>query len=296
MSDQAAAPNPDDIPEEPVIIDAEDDDDVAAQAAFDAGYDGDDTVEVPDDTPDPDAALEESLGGEPAAPPVEEPPEEPEPLVAEPDPLADRVRSLEGKIGSLTDNLTKALAGNVALGGGGGEAPTSEQVAEATQSTEKFDALAEEFPEWADAMKEQIGIVESSVMGKIPTPEAIDEAIGEAATRARQFAYVDIKHENWEETIQSTEFGQWLDQQDYATQALADSELGRDASKLLDKFKSFKQDSDPGSGPPHSETGQQRQQRLEGAVDPTRPGGTNPDRQAPDDDAEEAFAAGFRGE
>ncbi len=264
--------------------------------AFLAGFDGDDDP-IPDEgemeteaKPDSKDAAEASAsagdGDEPAA---ADKPDEPAD-----NPLAARVRSLEGKLGTVTDQLSRALSENQTLKDTA--TPTTEQVTEAAESSEKFDELAAEFPEWAEAMKEQITLVESRLMGKIPTAEAIDGAINEAYQATRALNKLDIKHLDWEETVQSVDFKDWEKAQNAEIQVLAGSEDPKDASKMLDLYKQSKQDAksdEPDAEAEAERLAAEKQRRLDDAIAPTRPGSTSRRERAPDVD--DAFEEGFYG-
>ena len=82
-------------------------DDEDNQAAFDAGFEGDDIKledEPPADEPKPDKPTAAAAAGDDETPPAGETPP------ADDNPLAARLRAVEGKLGTVTDQLTRALS------------------------------------------------------------------------------------------------------------------------------------------------------------------------------------------
>lgn len=133
--------------------------------------------------------------------------------------LNQRLRNLEGKVGGWTDKLDKALAGAKAEAGTAA-APSEAQIAAAKQSTEKFDALKEEFPEWAEALEERLGVFEAALKGSGQEQPDVDQVrsevlsevdvrVSQAVSEARELGRLDARHPDWEQTINSEEFVAW---------------------------------------------------------------------------------------
>jgi hypothetical protein len=228
-----------------------------ADAALTAGYNKVKPPETPaePDKKEPDApdAPAAAAPAEPAKPAAPDPWEGVPPVVKTTlesitgklgavDTLAKEVKSGTGRIAAMQSQLAtaQAAAKTVAV------APTPEQIASASKSKEKWDALKSDFPEWTDAMDERFAAEREATLKAIPKPEAVDVAaitrdVGaavrtDAVTLARQLARVDAKHENWEADIQAPEFAAWVATQAPEVKALADSSNASDAIKMLDMY------------------------------------------------------------
>ncbi|WP_027854694.1 hypothetical protein [Marinobacterium litorale] len=206
--------------------------------------------------------------------------------------LSGRIRNIEGHIGGLKHNLQQLSTAAKAAEQQGAEAPDGHQMREAMQSGEKMARLKEDFPEFADALEEMF----SGIATQMPQVDvsSINQRIDQTAqtmpqlmNRARQMARLDNAHPEWESTIQSERYLNWLSNQPPETQALTHSENAADAIKVLDAYaESMKPASDPDL------TAQRRQNRLESAVSPTD--GRSAQRRQPKTEHEE-FLAAFNG-
>lgn len=204
--------------------------------------------------------------------------------------LSGRLRNIEGHIGGLKHNLSQLSTAAKAAEKQGADAPTTSQMRDAMQSGAKLNALKEEFPEWAEAIEESM----QSVASRIPQVDmeginqrfqTTEQTAAQLMNRARQMARLDMAHPDWEQTIATDQFQNWLMNQSPETQALADSENATDAIKALDSFSEFVKASEPDL------TAQRRQKntRLESAVTPTSGGQAS--RRQPTTEHEEFIAA-----
>lgn len=209
--------------------------------------------------------------------------------------VSNRLRNIEGHIGGLTSQtkeikaaLTAAKTAAVAAGG---DTPTDAQVAAATTG-EKWKQMKEDFPEWADAMEERIGSIRGSAVDVDGIAKKVTEGFAPALAgvemRARQFARVDMVHEDWENTVNTPEFSTWLQGQPDDIKALSSSAFAKDAIKLLNTYADHSKPKDTPAAPPAKLT---PQDRLATAVTPTR-GNGQPIRTEPTE--QEAAAAAFK--
>ncbi|TFH85264.1 hypothetical protein EQG41_18295 [Billgrantia azerbaijanica] len=187
--------------------------------------------------------------------------------------LSGRLRNIEGHIGGLKHNLTELSAASKAAKEQGGEAPSKAQINEAMQSGEKLTALKDDFPEWAEALQEGLDAVASRIPqideGAINQRlESTEQTAQQLMQRARQMARLDNTHPDWEQTIQTGAYQNWLANQSEETRQLAESsESAADAIKVLNAFQEHTQASAPDL------TAQRRQtSRLESAITPTTGG------------------------
>ena len=212
------------------------------------------------------------------------------------DALPTRLRNIEGRIGGLVSKLDSALAAAKAVTQAQGKAtPTQDQVTAAQGSTERWKRLEQDFPEWTAALNERLAGMAEELAGKLP---AIDQAaikreiiagiapmFESARNEGRTLALVDLKHEGWEDTVKTKEFGAWLKVQTPEIQALADSEKAPDAIKLLDAYKAHND-----AAVKAEEERQRNQKRLAGNLTPTGTGTP----QAGGITDEQAFERGFK--
>jgi hypothetical protein len=126
--------------------------------------------------------------------------------------------------------------------------PTRAQIAAASGSVEKWDALKTDFPEWADATEQ---FVDAKLAGiKFPEgaptvdpnkiAELIEQRVGQVQAemvKAVEEAKVEGRHPNWREDINTDAFGKWFAVQKPEVQALARSDKGRDAIRMLDLYQ-----------------------------------------------------------
>jgi hypothetical protein len=165
--------------------------------------------------------------------------------------LADRLRKAEGHIGGLSSEnkrINAELAAAKAAADAVRSAPTQTQVANAQRSTEKWDQLKQDFPEWADALEERLGGnaqpdlegLRNQIRDEL-TPQLTNEISARlkadiaAETEGR---LVNIAHRGWKDTVKTPEFQAWYGQQPDHVKALGASPTAEDAITLLDHFKS----------------------------------------------------------
>lgn len=133
--------------------------------------------------------------------------------------LEHRLSSELGRMNKALQTVSQKAVQDVAAAGG--SAPTQQQVTAAVkQGGAKWDAFRKEWPEFAEAFDERMGeqqqpaaqvqvpdvaTLTSSVVEQLaPHVQAIQE-------EARAHARIEAKHENWQETIKTAEFGAFLD-------------------------------------------------------------------------------------
>lgn len=197
--------------------------------------------------------------------------------------LTDTVKKTVGRVGALQSAMDTAKN----LSNKGSEAPSQEQVKQASASTEKWKRLQEDFPEWAEALDERFASLPSGKVDldglKKQLKDEFESSIGASALASREYARIDRKHDGWEETVNTPEFGAWLQTQTEEVRGLAASDKAADAIKLLDAFKEHaakaaKQD-------------KSKQSRLERSIAPKGDGGHAPAPALPDEEAD--FNTGF---
>lgn len=167
--------------------------------------------------------------------------------VAEIPKLVQNVKTAEGRVAAMQREMDVAKQAAKAVG----NAPSNAQIAAAKQSTEKWDLLKQEFPEWADATAEYVSAAlagispqQASTLDPTEVQRLIDSRLETERVelqRAVEEAKVEGKYENWKEIVKGDEFMSWFDAQPEDVQALAQSSKGRDAVRMLDLFHKAKE-------------------------------------------------------
>lgn len=221
--------------------------------------------------------------------------------------LDGRQRKIEGKFGEVNGSvkaLQEAAQATRAATTQGQDAPTEKQVAAAASAAatgdfKKLDALVADFPDVGEALIElrdhfanvtkQIPKVDEDAIAEKAAQRAAERAGAtskELVAQARALARIDLAHDGWEETVNTPEFGKWLDAQPAETQALASSDKPKDSIKLLDSYKAHRT-----AVAAEAERQKSKTRRLESAL-PVRSTGAAGGPQVLDDEA--AFLEGFK--
>lgn len=195
------------------------------------------------------------------------------------DQLAERLRKAEGHIGGLSSEnkrINEQLAAAKAAAAAVKEAPSQAQVATAKASTEKWDQLKTDFPEWADALEERLGAQATQpdldgLRNQI-REELTPQLASDISTRLKaeiaaetEGRLVNIAHRGWKDTVKTPDFVTWYEQQPADVKALGASSTAEDAITLLDSFKAAT------AGKPNAATIKaQRQQRMQEAASVAR--------------------------
>ena len=162
--------------------------------------------------------------------------------------LLHHVKTAEGRVASFQRELQLAKSAQQQVAPQ--DAPSQNAMSVASKNPEKWEALKEDFPEWASAMEEYV----SSKISYRPqeqqnvSSEAIAEFVqGKVAeveqtfTRRLEEARLEGKYEDWRDTVNTPDFTAWFSMQKPEVQALAQSTQARDAVRMLDLFSDTKQ-------------------------------------------------------
>ena len=285
------------------------------------------------------------------APAAAEPAEKAQPAAAEPAKPAEPVKDewegvpkvvrthLEtisnrlGKVDKLEQDL-KTTAGRVAamqsaataVRKDGGQAPSQQQIQEASGSLEKWKTLLESFPDFKEGLEERFGAIDAALKQHKPFDQegftgAIHTLVTNSTRELREFAKLDSKHDGWEDTINTPQFAEWAFAQgptaveqaqwrmlkaqspDKAEEffktfeerypqwwqdrgALMASSVAKDAIALLDGYQAHTK-----AVSAKQQQQDKSKQRLEAAIQP-RGAGAPPGQPAEDEEA--AFASGYK--
>ena len=187
--------------------------------------------------------------------------------------LLHHVKTAEGRVAAMQREFEQARKAQAQVAPQ--SAPTQQAIANAASNPEEWENLKQDFPEWAGAMEKYVASKLAGVANNGLTSEQVQNFVNQQLEhskvemrRALEEAKVEGRHEDWRQTVNSTDFANWFAMQKPEVQALASSDVGKDAIRMLDLFEAAK-------ARPASEVRQERSQRLAAAAT-TRPGQTPP--------------------
>ena len=233
----------------------------------------------------------EVFGGEPATESVVAEPEQQEDVVEDTvveDPwtgvnpaLRQTLESLQSRIGDIDTLHTRLKQAESRIGGAERRLyearqqaelrPTAEQVKKAEKDTEKWEALKEDFPEWAEALdntRSELTAKTAELAGRIPDVEKlkgrIDQDIEAKVDQVRKEMAIEAVraiHEDLDDIKISSQFKSWVYTQPKDVVEKLNSWKPADAIKVLNSYKKFLSEK-----PSPKSITQERQQRLESAA------------------------------
>lgn len=204
--------------------------------------------------------------------------------------LTNRMRKMEGSYGTLNSNLMSINARLTEMAKTS-STPTKDQIQSAQADPEKLAKLREDFPEWADAVKEAVNQGVTQLRSEIPAAPNLENyiprtEISNLVNEARSLAALDIQYPNWEKDVATNSFSLWLSDQDGNTQALANSEDPSESAILLKSYYDFV---DTSRVPIKTDQTAQKK-RLKSAVSPTKASATSVRQtNSEEDDFNEGF-------
>lgn len=160
--------------------------------------------------------------------------------VKDADALAERLKQAERRIGSITNQLHEATEVAKTAKKEGDDAPTKEQIDAAAEDAEEWQALKEDFPEWAVAIDKRLASKTNEIADLKTKIATIEQGGGNAQELEQRLSktLVSIQHPGWEETVKTTEFTDWIVQQSKEDQEKCGSWNPLHAIEILDKFES----------------------------------------------------------
>ena len=170
------------------------------------------------------------------------------------DSLVNRLQQAERRIGSMSNELHAAKEAAKAVE----YAPTKEQIADAANNAKDWDELKEAFPEWTNATEGRLAIERAEILKHMPNAEVIKRQVSaevEAIETKMAGHVVSLKHPNWMDIRDSSDFKQWNE-----TQGNKDSSNPIEVIAILDDFTKFQS-----SKKTPAQINAERQQRLEQA-------------------------------
>ncbi len=210
------------------------------------------------------------------------------------DALTGRMRNIEGHIGGLNNGvkeLKAALDTAQAASTSGKGAPSQDAIVNAAGSTEKWELLKAQWPEWAEGFEELVNTrsggqavdVEKLTKDVTGRTEAIVQS---GLNEAEERALVRFHYPTWRADVKTPEFGAWLEKQPDDIKKLCDSTSADDTLKVLGAYKEHRE-----SVKAAEATRLRNQRRVQGAITPLGTGAA-PGSGAVDDNT--AFVKGFK--
>lgn len=155
--------------------------------------------------------------------------------------LTQALKTAEGRVAAMQREMDAA---RTAAKAAPQQAPTQAQISAAQASTDKWNALKRDFPDWADATEELItarlaGVPKNDGVTSQQVEQVVRDSVSaaQAATsRLIEEAKLEGKHPEWRVLINTPQFQEWYGKQPPDVRSLGASEAGRDAIKLLDTY------------------------------------------------------------
>jgi len=179
-----------------------------------------------------------------------------------------------GRVSALQSALAKAEKAK--------EEPPKSPTQRLPKRPDKWQRVAEDFPDIASGAEELIDAVLGSTN---PEPEELKSAVSTLLESHQNLAgelqstrdlLVEFKHSDWKTIVKSADFVSWRQSQPQAVNALGASDDPRDAIRMLDLYQSWK-----GSQPDPTTVQRNRQSRLDNAAAPSM-GSSRPVAAKPD--------------
>ena len=183
--------------------------------------------------------------------------------------------------------------------------PSKQEVAEAVQTPEKWEAFKKEYPEVAEAMDAHVGSMNQSLRNEIfeevnqQYQPALQALVGKAQQQQvrDELDALSKYHSDWKDVAASPEFSQWVQTQPSSTQWIVrEGKSAADVAAVLDHYKLHKKVADQERLiEERQQQEQQRSKRLEMATTVTPKTGGAPASQVAKDDFDGGWDAAFNG-
>lgn len=126
------------------------------------------------------------------------------------DALAQRLKVTEGRVGALQSQLATAKQ----VTQEGGQAPSQAQIQAASQDLSKWKTLLEAFPDFKEGLEERFAAIDTALKQQKPFDadglrSDLQGYVSASTRELREFAKLDSKHGDWEDTINTPEFSEW---------------------------------------------------------------------------------------
>lgn len=160
-----------------------------------------------------------------------------------------RLKQTERRIGSIQNEFHAArkAADDENKSSKTKTAPTDKEMKDAAGDTEAWENLKEEYPVWAEAIEKKIAASSAEFSDKLPDFSGLKtdiDQIRQGQDRMMTKAEVEVRlvrfaHPDWEKTVKTREYKDWLKAQPQDIKVKCDSEEAEDAIFVLNQFKEF---------------------------------------------------------
>ncbi len=265
------------------------------EAAFDAAVEGSESADESENeeevTP---TGVEETPTGEESLETESEEAEgelDIEAIIRERDDYRQKFQSNNGRISAYQKQLDELQQSNAHLAGQVAKAvddtdnksEAQEQLAQDIANS-SWEELQEDMPDVASAIDKRLDQKIEQRFGEVDQKlQPISQSLQEQRIE-REMAALNSRHPDWQDTVQSGEFNDWLGAQPQAVQQLTKSTSAADAAYLLETFK-LQNPTEP-TGSNHQE---RNRNRLKQSI--AAPSKRIARKAAPSDDFESAFDA-----
>lgn len=135
--------------------------------------------------------------------------------------IPTQIRKLQGQFGTLNRDIKEAqTAARQQTHAAGSQAPTQAEIDEAAKNEQAWKELEEGYPEWASALGGQMKLLEKRLESRIPNVNldefgnrilgAVEQRMQANNQVQREMGKLDIKHSDWENTINSDDYLNWF--------------------------------------------------------------------------------------
>lgn len=160
------------------------------------------------------------------------------------DNLSYRLKQAESRVGSLQNQLSAERKANKETATvKPKDAPTKEQIEEASKDTEDWEELKTEFPLWGKAIEKRIAAANADFKNKIDLTGQETAKLGSKIEKVQadfdrklELTTLSFYHPNWQETVKSDAYLKWLPTQPEHIQAKHGSPSAADAIEVLNRF------------------------------------------------------------
>ncbi len=141
-----------------------------------------------------------------------------------------RLKQAESRLGGVLNELhtAKEAAKQVK------DSPSQKQIDDAAGNQASWDALKEDFSEWAEAIEYKIAKANEDVLSKIPVITPAEDK-SESLRFELLSAIVSLKHPDWEEVNKEDDFNKWREDN-----KKFDSWKPSQIIEMMDEYKDFK--------------------------------------------------------
>jgi hypothetical protein len=148
-----------------------------------------------------------------------------------------RLKQAESRLGAVTNELFAAKEAAKTVS----QAPSKEQITDASSNQEDWDALKADWPEWSNATEKRISAMGADILKQMPNLETLSAELksqsrAEITEAKNEMAgsLISMKHPTWKDTQASPEFLQW-----HSEQGMKNSFNPIEVIQIFDEFAAY---------------------------------------------------------